>query len=170
MPTVKKENEVALLEEKLKSASGVVITDYIGMSAQEMWEMRKELHEQGLEFRIVKNRLARIAAERAGVEIGSYIEGPTGICFGYDDPAVPFKATSKLSKKFKQCKLNGGIFDGLSIPKEDVDRYANLPTREEALSKLAAVFQAPAQKLAVAMAGNARNLAVVLSEVAKTKE
>lgn len=170
MPTEKKEQEVALLEEKLKTASGVVITDYIGMNAQEMWELRKELHEQGLEFRIVKNRLAKIAAEKAGVDIADYIEGPTGICFGYDDPAVAFKTTSKLSKKFEEYKLHGGVFEGEPIPKKDLARYADLPTKEEALTKLAAVLQAPMQKLAVGLAGNARNLAVVLGEVAKQKE
>ncbi len=170
MPTQKKEQDVALLEEKLKSATAMVFTEYQGLSANDMAELRKTLREQGIEFRVIKNRLARIAAQRAGVEVEAFIEGPTGICFGYDDPSVPFKAASQLSKKFKAYKLNGGVFEGEPIAKDHIARYADLPTREEALSRLAAVFQAPVQKLAVALAGPVRNLAVVLREVGKTKE
>lgn len=170
MPTQKKEQDVAVLEEKLKTATALVFTAYQGLSANEMAELRKSLREQGVEYRVIKNRLARIAAQRAGVPVEAFIQGPTGVCFGYDDPSVPFKAANALSKKFKAYQLNGGVFEGEPIGKEHLSRYANLPTREEALGRLAAVFQAPVQKLAVVLAGPLRNLAVVLREIGKTKE
>jgi len=170
MPTVKKEQEVALLEEKLKSATGFVFTDYAGLSANEMYELRRELHQSGVEYRVIKNRLVRLAADHAEMDVEGLVEGPTGICFGFDDPAVPFKVANRLSKKFKPYKLYGGYFEGQKVVAEDVSRLANLPTREEALGRLAGTLQAPVQKLAATLAGTIRNLAVVLKEVSTTKE
>jgi large subunit ribosomal protein L10 len=170
MPTQKKEQEVALLEEKLKSASSFVFTDYVGLNASEMFELRRELHQEGIEYRVVKNRLVKIAADHVDMDVDGLIEGPTGICFGYDDPAAPFRVAKKLSNKFKPYKLNGGYFEGQKVDAAEVSKLADLPTREEALSRLAGVFQAPMQKLASSLAGNMRNLAVALSEVGKTKE
>lgn len=169
MPTSKKEQEVALLEQKLKTASGLVVTQFVGLSANDMVALRSQLREQGVEYRVVKNRLFKLAAERVGVPLDPFLDGPTGVCFGFDDPAVPFRAAQQLSKKYKPYKLNGGVFEGEVVGAEALDRLANLPTREGALTRLAGVLNAPVQKLAVALAGPARNLAVVLREVGQQK-
>lgn len=169
MPTPEKEQEVALLEDKMKTASGLVFTQYVGLTANEMVELRRQLRENGVEYRVIKNRLVKLAAKRAGVEIDPFVQGPTGICFGYDDPAVPFRVANQLSKKFKSYKLNGGVFAGELVQAEGLARLANLPTREGALTRLASVLQAPVQKLALALAGPGRNLVVVISEVSKQK-
>lgn len=169
MPTPEKEQEVALLEDKMKTASGLVFTQYVGLTANDMMELRRQLRENGVEYRVVKNRLVKLAAKRAAIEIDPFVQGPTGICFGYDDPAVPFRVASQLSKKFKPYKLNGGVFEGELVQAEGLARLANLPTKEGALSRLASVLQAPLQKLAVALAGPSRNLAVVVGEVSKQK-
>ncbi len=169
MPTERKVQEVAQLKEKLESAQGLVFTEFVGLTANEMVALRRELRQNDLEYRVVKNRLARIAAKEAGVEIDPFLQGPTGICFGYDDPALPFKLANRLAKKYGKYKLVGGFFEGKPVEADEIDALANLPTHEEALARLAATLQAPVQKLASALAGTGRNLAVVLREVSKQK-
>jgi len=169
MPTERKIQEVTQLADKLQHAQGLVFTQFVGLSANEMVELRRELRQNDLEYRVVKNRLAKIAAKEAGVEIDPFLQGPTGICFGYDDPAVPFKLTNQLAKKFGKYKLVGGFFEGKPVEADEISALANLPSREQALTRLAAAFQAPVQKLASALAGPGRNLAVVLREASKQK-
>jgi len=170
MPTPKKEQEVALLQDKMQRASGLVFTEYVGLSANEITEMRRQLRQQGVEYRVIKNSLAELAAQRVGLEVEGLLKGPTGICFGFDDPVAPFRVANQLAKKYKQYKLNGGFFEGKKVLAGEVGKLANLPTREQALARLAAVLQAPVQKLAAALAGASRNLAVVLKEISKQKQ
>ena len=89
MPTKAKEQTVTDLTEVLQRAKVVIATDYSGMSVNQMTELRRVLREQGAEYRVIKNRLALLAAERAGNDlVPQLLEGITGMAFGYDDPVA----------------------------------------------------------------------------------
>lgn len=169
MPTVEKERQVEELEERFKRAQALVLTDFRGLSANEMVELRRELRGAHLEYRVVKNRLAKLAAQRAGLELDELLAGPTGICFGYDDPALAFKLSVAAAKKFEHYVIKGGVSEGELVDAREVEELAKLPSREELLTRLAAAFQGPIVALAAVLSALVRDLVVVLNEVAKAK-
>lgn len=169
MPRPEKEREVALLEERFRRSRAMVFTDFRGLSAQEMVELRRLLRKSELEYRVIKNTLARLAAQRAGVKIDEFLDGPTGICFGYDDPTLPFKLALEVAKRYKQYRIKGGIIEGELVGPKEVEYLAKLPSREELLAKLAATLGGPIQRLALDLKAIIQRFAIVLREVQKVK-
>jgi len=168
MATLEKERTVQELEERFRNSDGLVFTEFRGINANDMMALRKELRKNSVEYRVVKNRLALIAAKNAGVMIDPKIlKGPTGICFG--EGAIPFKLSVALQKKFERFKIKGGISEGEMVDANGVKDLAMLPSREELLARLAGAMQSPIQQFASALNAIIRSGVVVLSEVAKVK-
>ncbi len=171
MPRPEKVAQVEELKERLSQARSVVLVDYLGLTASECVELRRLMRARGVEFRVVKNTLARIAAQEAGADfLVEYLKGPNAIVVGRDDPTVPYKVARECAKKFSHFRVKAGLFEGEPVPPEQVDWYATLPSREELLARLAGGLAGPIRGLAVALAGIIRGLAVALSEVKKQKE
>ena len=172
MPTQTKIDEVARLQEKLGNAISLVLADYRGLTANEMVELRETFTKQGLEYRVVKDTLARLAAKEAGVEgLSDLLAGPISIAFGYEDPVAAFKLSEQCRKKYApRYTLKGGMFEGALVQEKDVVRYATLPSREELLAKLALLLSSPMRAMAVLLQAKIRELACVISEVRKQRE
>jgi len=172
MPTQTKIDEVARLKEKLESAVSLVLADYRGLTANEMVELREKFSKQGLEYRVVKDTLARLAADAAGIEgLAELFAGPISIAFGYEDPAGAFRLSEECRKTYApRYELRGGVFEGALVLESEVARYASLPSREELLAKLAMLLSSPMTALAVMLKAKIRELATVLGEVAKVRE
>jgi large subunit ribosomal protein L10 len=172
MPTQQKIEEVARLKEKFEKAVSLVLADYRGLTANEMVELRARFSKQGVEYRVVKDTLARIAANEAGIEgIPELLTGPIGVAFGYEDPAIAFKLSEECRKKYApRYTLKGGVFDGAMVIEGEIAKYATLPSREELLAKLAMVLSSPMRALAVVLQAKIRELAVALNEVRKQRE
>jgi len=171
MPTQAKIQEVERLKERLERATAVVLADYRGLTANEMVELREKFTKEGLEYRVVKDTLARIAAAEAGIDgLPEMFAGPISIALGYEDPAVAFKLSEECRKTYSpRYELKGGVFEGALVVEAEVKRYALLPSREELLARLAMMLQSPIRALAVMLKAKIRELATVLSEVAKTR-
>lgn len=167
MPTQVKIDEVARLTEKFSKATAVVLADYRGLTANEMVELREKFTKQGLDYRVVKDTLARIAAREAGLEgLSELFKGPIGVAIAYDDPALAFKLSDECRKTYApKYTLKGGVFEGSVVPESEVAKYANLPSRQELLAKLAFVLAGPMRSLAVVLNAQVKQLAVVLNEV-----
>ena len=172
MPTQAKIDEVARLKEKFESAVSLVLADYRGVNANEMVELREKFTKQGLEFRIVKDTLARIAANQAGIEgLSDLFEGPIGIVLAYDDQAIAFKLADECRKTYSpNYTLKGGVFEGAVVPEDEVAKYAALPSREELLTKLAYLLASPMRMMAFMLQAKIREMAIVLNEVKKQRE
>jgi large subunit ribosomal protein L10 len=170
MPTPKKEQELALLEDKFQRSKALVFTDFRGLSAQEMVGLRRLFRKSDLEYRVVKNTLARLAAKRTGLEVEQFLVGPTGVLIGYSDAVLPFKLATEVAKRYKQYEIKGGLLEGQVVQAAEAVRIAALPSREVLLTRLAFVLQAPMQKLASDLSSIIRRLAIVLGEVRKKKE
>jgi len=133
------------LQEAFSNSRIGILTDYRGISAQEMFTLRRGLRESGVEYKVVKNTLARFAAERAGKEeLISLFEGPIAIAFGYGDITEPAKAladyiyTSKASLSIK-----GGFLSDRLLTAEDVKTLSTLPSREILVGKVLGGMQIP---------------------------
>lgn len=172
MPKPEKIALVQELREKLAQASGVVVMGFQEIPAAEMTALRREVRRRGVEMRVVKNTLARRAAEEAGLsELGQFFRGPNLLVIGRDDPTVPFKLALEFTKKYPNSfRVRGGVFSGEVVPAEEVQWYATLPSREELLARLAGNMLGPVRGLVFSLAGILRKLVVVLSEIQKAKE
>lgn len=166
-----KEAVVAEVVEKLGASQGVVLTDYRGLNVAEVTELRSKLREAGVEFKVLKNTLTRRAANEVGIEgLDPYLEGPTAIAFGVNDPVSPAKILAEFAKAHKNLEIKAGILEGKVIDIEGVKALADLPSREELLAKALAGMQSPLYGFAGVLQANLRNLVYVLNAIKEKQE
>jgi large subunit ribosomal protein L10 len=147
-----KEQLVAEIADRLSRSKATIITDYRGLNVAEVTELRKQLREAGVEYRVLKNTLTRRAAAQAQVSgIEEYLTGPSAIAFGFEDPVAPAKVLFDFAKKHKSLELKGGVVEGRVVSAKEVEALANLPSREGLLSMLLSVLQAPVRNFAYAV-------------------
>lgn len=171
MPTAAKVQEVAELEERLRKAESVVLVEFQALTVAQENRMRRELRPKGLELRVVKNTLLRIAAERAGIEgLDPYLKGTTAVFFGYQDPIEAPKAVNAFGRELqKELRVKAGILGTKVVDAEAVRALADLPSREVLLAQVAGAFAAPLQQMASLLQAPLRNLAYGLSQLAKNR-
>lgn len=144
-----KSRVVSELQGKFQKAKGVVLTDYRGLNVEEITGLRNNLRSAALEYKVVKNTLARIAAEGTPVGIAKEaFTGPVGIAIGYDDPVLLVKKVLEYSRTNEKLQVKGGVIEGGVCSLDALKKISELPSREVQLSMLAGVMQAPAEKFA----------------------
>lgn len=142
-------NEIA---EKLQSAKSTIIADYRGLTVAEVTELRKNLRDAGIEFKVLKNTMTRRAADQVNLsDVNEYLTGPNAIAFSYEDVVAPAKILNDFAKTHKALELKGGIIEGKVISTSEVQALAELPSKEGLLSMLANVLQAPIRNFAYAV-------------------
>jgi large subunit ribosomal protein L10 len=170
MPTEAKRETVAELREELANARTMIVSEYRGLSVKELAEIRRALHKQDVTYRVVKNRLMRIAAtDSVGEALSPLLTGPTAIAFGTDEASTA-KAVLDATRPYnKIVRITGGVLGDKAIDADAVVRLAALPSREILLAKLAGGMQAPVATLAGLLAAPLRNLGYALAQVAEQK-
>jgi large subunit ribosomal protein L10 len=170
LPTEAKRETVAELREELAKARTMIVSEYRGLSVKEIAEIRRALSKQDVTYRVVKNRLLRIAAEDSvGAALSPLLNGPTAIAFGTDEAGTA-KAVLDATRPYnKIVRITGAILGDKAIDGDAVTRLAALPTREVLLAKLAGGMQAPVGTLAGLFAAPLRNLGYALAQVAEQK-
>ena len=145
MSREKKSQIIDSLREVFSRCNIGILTDYRGISASEMTELRRSLRELGIEYRVIKNTLARFAVERAGRnELVSFFVGPTAIAFSYGDITEPARALADYIRTSKATMdIKGGFLSDRLLTVADVMTLATLPTREVLLAKVLGGMQAP---------------------------
>lgn len=148
----KKQQEVNEVVEKINAANSLVVVDYLGLSVAEVTELRKQLREAGVEFKVIKNTIMRRALDSQDLEYHEEVfQGPTAVAFGMEDAVAPAKILSDFAKKAEALELKGGILEGEVLSKEEIQQIAKLPNREGLLSMLLSVLQAPVRNVAYAV-------------------
>lgn len=153
-PNPKKVAKVEEIATKLEAAGTVVVTEYRGLDVPAQAALRQALRDAGGEFKIYKNTLTRIAAEKQGLDFGEHLTGPSALAFAYgsdDTPADPVglaKALTDFAKENEALVIKGGVMDGEPIGTEEVTALSKVPPREEMLAKFAGLLQAPMSGLA----------------------
>jgi large subunit ribosomal protein L10 len=149
MPTEAKRETVAALKEELSSSTTMIVSEYRGLKVREIAEIRRSLHKQDVSYRVVKNRLMRIAANESGLDaLSPFLEGPSAIAFGSGDEATIAKAVLDATRPYKIVTIKGGVLSGQAIDASGVTRLATLPSREVLLSQLAGGMAAPMATMA----------------------
>jgi large subunit ribosomal protein L10 len=170
LPTEAKKETVAELREELAKARTMIVSEYRGLSVKEIAEIRRALSKQDVTYRVVKNRLMRIAAEdTVGAALSPMLTGPTAIAFGTDEAGTA-KAVLDATRPYnKIVRITGAILGDKAIDGDAVTRLAALPTREVLLARLAGGMQAPVGTLAGLLTAPLRNLGYALAQVAEQK-
>jgi len=145
MPKEEKVKIVDELQEVFSKCSIGVLTDYRGLSTAEITELRRLLRDSGITYRVVKNTLARFAAERAGKsDLVGLFEGPVAVAFSYGDIAEPARILTDYIRNSKTTlSIKGGFFGDKVFTPGDVETLATLPPKEILLGKVLAGMQSP---------------------------
>ena len=156
MPKARKEQkaeQVDVLTEKLKKAKVAVLTDYRGLKVSQIQDLRGKLRGGDVEYRVVKNTLARRAAEAAGFPaLRDELKGPVAIAFGYDDLSVASRLISEWVRATRlKLDIVGGLVEGRIFSPDQVKQLADLPSREVLLAQLLGTLQSPVGQLVAIM-------------------
>jgi large subunit ribosomal protein L10 len=156
----KKEKMIEELASSLSRCTIAVATDYRGITAKEMVQLRRRLTELGIEYRVIKNTLTRFAADKASKkQLEELLAGPVALAFGYDDVVKPAQVLrDHIRSAGSVLQIKGGILGGRLLTAEDVANLANLPSREVLISRLMGQLQAPLQTLHNVLSASLRSL------------
>ena len=148
MPNQNKIDIVNEVQEKLQKSSGVYFANYTGLNVSSVTKLRKSFREEGVEYKVVKNNLTKIAAKNAGINgLDDLLVGQIGIAFSESDPTAPAKVIKSFVEDNDSLKVVGILFEGQMFDAAKYEELANLPSKEELLSKLVGGLNSPMSKL-----------------------
>ena len=166
-----REEKSATIEEvaaQIEGAEAIFAVDYRGISVPQAAELRGKLREADASFRIVKNRLTKLAAEKAGEErLDALLEGPTALTFVRGDTAQAAKAITTFNKEHEVLVFKGGFMEGLDLDADKFKSIARLPTREVLDGQLAGVVASPLTGLVRGLGSMIQGLALQLGQIAE---
>lgn len=166
-----KELVVEELTKKFNNAKGAILTDYRGLDVAEVTELRDKLRDVGVEYKVVKNTLAFLAAKSAGYEdIKEYLSGPTAIAFSDEDPVAPAKVLSEFAKDHENLEIKSGVVEGDIIGFDSVKALADIPSREVLLAQVARGMKAPITGLVHCLKDPLKSLVYTLNAIKEDKE
>jgi large subunit ribosomal protein L10 len=166
-----KEQLVAEFAAKLKEAKAAFLADYRGLDVGQANDLRNKLREVGVEYRVVKNTLLRLAAKDTDSAcFDEFLNGPTAIALVGDDPVAPAKALVEFAKKNDAFELKAGMLDGKLLAVAEIQALAELPSRDELLAMMLRSMSAPATNFVGVLAAVPRTFVQVLTAIKDQKE
>ncbi len=145
MNRTEKEQVVQGLAKRFAETDAAFLADYRGISVDQATRLRRDLTQAGVEYRVVKNNLIKLAVKGTSAEpLQGFCAGPTAIALSGADPVAPAKILSKFAKDVQAFELKAGVLGGKLLTVADINALADLPSREELLSKALASMNAPA--------------------------
>jgi large subunit ribosomal protein L10 len=166
-----KSEEISELTQEIGNASNAFLIDFKGITVPQVTELRKQVRDTKSGYIVVKNTLALIALKDSPiVAMREKFTGPTAIAFNANDAVALAKALTKFAKDVPAVQFKGAMLNGQIVPAEQIQAIANLPSRQELVSKLLFILQSPMRGLATVLQANIRNLTVVLDQIGKQKQ
>jgi large subunit ribosomal protein L10 len=166
-----KQQDVEQLHQVFEQSPNALLIGFQGIKVGDDERLRRDLRQNNLTYQVVKNTLAvRAAAGTPMEQVKSEFVGATAVALSTNDPVTLAKVLSRWAKENAALKFRAGIVEGRVIDVKDVDALANMPAKEELISKIMFLINSSAQRMAVALSGVARNLTVVLDQVRAQKE
>lgn len=139
---------VADLAERFRGSNAAVLTEYRGLSVSQLEKLRRSLGDDA-QYAVVKNRLTKIAAKQAGIDqFDDLLEGPTAVTFVTGDPVTAAKGLRDFSKENPSLVIKGGVLEGRAMSADEINKLADLESREVVLAKLAGAMKAKQAKAA----------------------
>jgi large subunit ribosomal protein L10 len=159
------------LRSRLTDVRSAILTEYRGLSVEQLTQLRRELRNVSAEYKVLKNRLAKIAVQGSGLDgLAPYFKGPTAVAFTRKDPVALAKTLQTFQRQNPELAITAGCVEGAVIPAAEVKALADLPTRELLLGQVAGAFQAPLANLVYTLEGMLRSLVSVLDQLRAKRE
>lgn len=166
-----KQAEIEYLKSEFADASNMVVVQYKGLSVEQDTHLRQKVRESGSKYRVVKNRLANIAAEGTpSNQLAESFHGPIAIAYNGTDPVALAKALSDYAKEHPVFQFKTGMVDGRVVDIAALAEIAALPSREVLLARLVYLLNSGAERIAMGVNAVARNLAVALDQAVEEKK
>ena len=140
-----KDEKIAKIKENVDKAQVAIVTEYKGMTVEEITKLRRALQKDGGDYMVTKNTLAKIALKDTPYEVlTEKLTGPIAIAFGFEDPVSPAKVLSKFIKKKKKGTVVAAALDGKLLSAEEAKALAEIPSKEEIYAKMLGCINSPA--------------------------
>src|SRR6202030_1787952 len=167
----RKIEQVEKLGKDLQNVSTVIVTTYTKLTVPQDYELRKLLRSSGAKYKVVKNTLAQLAAKGTKIEEAlKGLSGVTSIAYTSGDPVAMAKALSKYAKDTPEFTFKVGVVEGRVVTIKEIEALSTMPSKDELMSKLLFLINAPAQRLVTVMNAVGRNLAVVVDQGVQQKK
>jgi large subunit ribosomal protein L10 len=167
MPNVKNQEVVKSLTEKFKAMRGLILTEYRGLTVEEISYLRSKLRPFDSEYAVVKNTLSEIAFKEIGIKPGENFSGPTALVIERGDIISPAKVVVEFAKTHTKLKVKAGFLEGKFVSAATVEQLSALPSREALIAKMLGSMKAPVTGFINVLAANIRGLVTVLDAAAK---
>ena len=162
-----KKNYISEMTAQFENSEAVLVTHYQGLSVKQLDELRKQMREHGIKFKITKNRITKIALQNSKCkDLTDLFVGPTAVALS-EDAISSAKILTKFSKENKNLKILGGIMGKEILDVAGVANVATLPTLDEARAKIVGILRSPAQKIASILLAPASKIAILALEKSK---
>jgi large subunit ribosomal protein L10 len=169
VPTQEKVAAVEDLKARLDGAKTVVLTEYRGLTVQQLSELRKQLRQVSAQYKVVKNRLARRAMTASALDgLSPHLKGPIGMVVSRNDPVAVAKALATFSRANQALAIRAGVVDGQPLDPAGLKALADLPSRDALRARLVAALQGPLTGLVSLLTAPHRELVYVLHQRGKT--
>jgi large subunit ribosomal protein L10 len=166
-----KKEEVEALKNDLATVSTVILSTFQGINVADDTQLRRAVQAAGGHYRVVKNTLAELAAQGTpSAPLLKDLSGTNSIAYTQTDPVALAKVLTKIAKDVPAFKFKAGLVEGRVLSIAEIQQLALLPSKEELISKIMFLVQAPTQRIASAMSAVTRNLAVTVQEAAKAEK
>ena len=165
-----KEKQIEVLAEMLKNAKAAFVADYRGVSVGDVTKLRADLRNAGVEYRVAKNTLVKLASKGTDCEVlNDFLTGPNAIAVSTDDPVAPAKILNDFAKANKHFELKAGVLGGKLLSAAEITALADLPSREVLLAKVLGSISAPTSNFVGLLAAVPRSLLTVLKAIEDQK-
>ena len=162
-----KKSYISEMTAQFENSEAVLVTHYQGLTVKQLDELRAEMRKHGVQFKITKNRITKLALEKSKCkDLSNLFTGPTAVALS-NDAIISAKILTKFSKENTNLKILGGIMGEEVLKLEDVLKIATLPTLNEARAKIASILQSPAQKLLSILLAPGAKIAILALEKSK---
>ena len=162
-----KKNYISEMTASFDNSEAVLVTHYQGLTVKRLDDLRKQMREHGIQFKITKNRITKIALEKTKCkDLADLFKGPTAVALS-EDAISSAKILTKFSKENKNLKILGGIMGKEILDVAAVANVATLPTLDEARAKIVGILRSPAQKIASILLAPASKIAILALEKSK---
>ena len=167
MDKVKKQEYIEKMSSQFDKSEAVIVTHYQGLTMQQLDDLRSRMREHGIQFKITKNRITKLALQKTRCkELSDLFSGPTAVALS-EDAIISAKILTKFSKENSKLKILGGIMGSDILDLAGVQNVATLPTLDEARAKIVGILRSPAQKIASILLAPASKIAILALEKSK---
>ena len=165
-----KQEKIEAMKENFSKAKVAVVTEYRGLTVEEITKLRRNLQKENSDYMVTKNTLAKVASKGTQFEVlADTLKGPVAIAFGFQDEVAPAKILTKFIKEVKKGEIIGAVLDGKLLNAKETEVLANLPTKEELYAKMLGSINSPATGIVGAVNAVMSSLVRAMDQVAKQK-